>query len=57
MKNYILEMTEQDRTNLVRLLNRVPVTGLEEAEHLVTLANRITRAPEAKSEGKPPGDE
>ncbi len=42
---YQLLVTAADKTNLVKLLNRVPTTGIDEAKMLLAYAQGISNAP------------
>lgn len=48
-KNQLFQllMTASDKDNLVKLLNRVPTKGIEEAQMLVAYAQGIQNAPTA----------
>lgn len=48
MDNYFnCILTEQDKENLIKILNVTPITGLANARAVVELADKIADAPEA----------
>jgi len=58
MDYFVLRMTEQDKTNLINIMDKATITGLANSKAIVDLAQRIVDAPiEGGSSGTPLGDE